>query len=273
MFENSIIITAHPDDEILWFSSILEKVNEVAICFLDCRSKPNLSIGRQKSLLAHPIKNISCFSIDESETFNSANWHDPLITQFGIEISDKNISDKKYRGNYYKLKQHLKDKLIGYHNVFTHNPWGEYGHEEHVQVYRVVKEVQKEMRYDLWFSNYCSNSSFKLMLSYISGFDSEYVTLGTNKNLSSTVKELYKKNGCWTWYDDWEWFNEESFMKDRDYTDGIKTYGHVFPLNMIKFDPFISIEANSRSNSKQNSPRNFIFKIIKHTFKKHEKNN
>jgi LmbE family N-acetylglucosaminyl deacetylase len=263
MLEKSIIVSAHPDDEILWFSSIMDKVDEIVFCFLNCKSKPNLGIGRSKSLLEHPIKNISYLDIEESETFNSADWQDPVVTEFGIEISKNGVSDKKYRENYYTLKQHLKKKLDSYLNVFTHNPWGEYGNEEHVQVYRVVKELQGKMKFNLWFSNYCSNSSFNLMLRYISGFDSEYVTLKTNKIIGNYIKNLYKKNNCWTWYDDWEWFNEESFMKDKDknYTDEIRTYGHIFPLNMLKFDPLS--EAGGKAEAKSNFWRDLILRRVK----------
>jgi LmbE family N-acetylglucosaminyl deacetylase len=273
MFEKSIIVAAHPDDEVLWFSSILDQINEVIICCLENKSKPDYSNGRKKSLLEHPIKNICCLGINETGVFRTADWNNPVITRFGIQILKKDFLLTEYEGNYHKLKEKLENKLNGYHNVFTHNPWGEYGHEEHVQIYRVVKELQGEKKFNLWFSNYCSNSSFNLMLNYISGFDSEYVTLKTNKILANTVKDIYIKNRAWTWYDDWEWFNEESFMKDKNHTDRVKTYGHIFPLNMIKFDPFVEVQRNSRSNSKQVSLHNFFIETIKHAFKKHEKNN
>ena len=86
-------------------------------------------------------------------------------------------SKEHYRNNYDELKQRLEEKLRGYRNVFTHNPWGEYGHEEHVQVYRVVKDLQAQMRFNLWYSNYVSNKSFKLMLSHVERFCFEYVTI------------------------------------------------------------------------------------------------
>ena len=247
MFEKSVIVIAHPDDEILWFSSLLKKISAITICFLDIKSKPYIGIKRQKSLLEHPI-NISCLGLEESETFYSADWQNPVVTKFGIEISKKGVSDKEYRENYYKLKQRLESRLERYINVFTHNPWGEYGNEDHIQVYRVIKELQGKMKFNLWFSNYCSNISFNLMLRYISGFNSEYVTLETDKSLGSCIKGLYEKNNCWTWYDDWEWFRQESFMNDSRLNDGNKKYGHLLPLNMIKFDP--SGEAQQKADTK-----------------------
>lgn len=236
MLDKTVLISAHPDDEVLWFSSVADKVDKLVICFLGCRSKPHWRAGREKSLREHPVGKISCLGLDESETFSAANWQNPVVTPFGIEIADKKISDTQYRENYYLLEKQLEDILTDFSNVITHNPWGEYGNEEHIQVYRAVKALQPRMGFNLWFSNYCSNSSFKLMFEYISGFDSGYVTLKTNKTLGTAAMNLYKKYHCWTWYDDWEWFGQESFMKDRDHEGSAKQYGHIFPTNTIKFN-------------------------------------
>lgn len=235
MFNKSILIVSHPDDEILWFSSILDKVDEVVFCFSGNESNPQWTIGRKKSLSEHPMKNISCLDIIEVNACDSSDWQKPVLTEYGIKIYKKEISDN-YKGNYPKLAEGLKDKLLNCHNVFTHNPWGEYGNEEHIQIYRIVKKYQEEMKFNLWFSNYCSNKSYPLMLKYISGFASEYVILKTNKILSHEIEKIYKKNGCWTWFEDWVWFNEEAFMKDEDLKTDNKIYGHIFPLNMIKKD-------------------------------------
>jgi len=261
ILEKSIIIAAHPDDEILWFSSILDKVDEVVICYLGCEFNPQWSIGRKKSLSVHPMKNISCLGIDESETFYGVNWENIRLTQYGIEISDKKYPDMAYKENYYKLKEQLEEKLAGCRNIFTHNPWGEYGHNEHVQIYRVVKELQNKLKFNLWFPNYYSNKSAALMLKYIPAIDLEYRTFKTNKALAKNIKKLYQKNGCWTWYDEWEWFNKESFIKDTHDHDvlkekmtkvetcqeGMRKSDQNFPLN------FLQIDVCNRSNKKSNS--------------------
>lgn len=234
IFRKSILVSAHPDDEVLWFGSILDKVDEVVICFLGITSEPNRRIERQKSLLEYPMKKISCFDIDQSETFYGVDWQNPLITKYGIDISNKKYSDKRYKENYYKLKGQLEEKLAGYRNVFTHNPWGEYGSDEHIQVYRVIKALQEKMKFNLWFSNACSNKSFKLMLDYIQGVDLEYVSFKTNTVLANDIKNLYRKNNCWTWYDNWEWFDEETFLRDKGSSAENAGYGRHFPLNLIK---------------------------------------
>jgi hypothetical protein len=234
ILKKSIILAAHPDDEILWFSSILDKVDEIIVCFLGVKSEPNARVDRQRSIADYPLKNISCLGLDESETFYGVDWENPVRTPYGIEISNKKYPDKAYKENYGKLKEQLTEKLSGYYNVFTHNPWGEYGSDGHIQIYRVVKDLQKKMNFNLCFSNYVSNKSFKLMLDYLNKHNFKYVVLQTNKNLAYIIKDLYKKNNCWTWYDDWEWLDEESFIREERSGEKKIRFGQAFPLNFIK---------------------------------------
>ena len=130
----------------------------------------------------------------------------------------------------------LGDRLAGVQNILTHNPWGEYGHEEHVLVYRVLKALQQEFRFDLWYSNYCSNRSVTFMNRYISGFDDAYERLPVNLGLVREIAEIYKHNDCWTWYDDYTWFDSEWLIREQ--ADAVQKkrlpYGHSFPLNYIK---------------------------------------
>jgi|CXWL01.1.fsa_nt_gi glycosyltransferase involved in cell wall biosynthesis len=240
LLEQSIIIIAHPDDEVLWFSSILDKVNQVVVCFLNHADFPHWRVGRQKSLTEYPIKNITCLNIDESGVFNGADWENPVATEYGIEIVGERIRPQwkdAYKSNYDELKQQLEKQLDGYRYVFTHNPWGEYGHEEHVQVHRVVKDLQAQMKFSLWYSNYVSNKSFKLMVSHVERFCFESVAFRTNRDLTADVMNLYKRNNCWTWFDDWKCFTEEVFLKERDFEEGEERPGRLFPTNLIRLNP------------------------------------
>jgi len=124
MFKNSVLLSAHPDDEILWFSSIIEKVDEITICFLDYKRAPEMSAGRKKALSDYPLGNISCLEIEESGSFQGADWHNPIISKYGIEMLNSGEPENKYTENYYILKKHLRNRLINCRNIFTHNPWG-----------------------------------------------------------------------------------------------------------------------------------------------------
>ena len=257
MLEKSIIVTAHPDDEVLWFSSILDKVNEVVVCFISNESHPRWVVGRRKSLMEYPIKNISCLNIDESDVRNGADWKNPVVTEYGLEIVSQLIPPQrvdKYKSNYDELKWRLEKQLDGYRNVFTHNPWGEYGHEEHVQVHRVIKYLQDKMGFNLWYSNYVADKSFKFMLSHRGRFRFECVACKTNRALARDIKEIYQKNKCWTWHDDWEWFKKESFLREVSQERAIN-HGRPFPVNFIKVGPPASWQSTMKQTTKKLAKR------------------
>jgi LmbE family N-acetylglucosaminyl deacetylase len=248
IIHKSIIIAAHPDDEILWFSSIIDKVDQIIICFVGQKSKPDWTKGRKVSLEQYPLKNMSYLGLDVSEIFGGTDWQNPVATDIGINIVNQRISPEKYQANFPVLRNAIKEKISGYQNVITHNPWGEYGHEEHVQLYRAVKSLQAEMGFSIWFSNYCSYKSLVFMSKYASGFNSEPLTLKTNKTISNDIAKIYKKNGCWTWYDGYQWPDEETFIKENIVEEKNLTYGKIFPLNMIH----IKIEPVPRPVQKKN---------------------
>jgi LmbE family N-acetylglucosaminyl deacetylase len=242
IFEKSILVVAHPDDEVLWFSSLLEHMNETVICFSEVASRPDWSEGRRNSLTSYPLPNVTTLGLKESETFDGADWSSPVYTDYGLEVAkaehtSPGFSQSAYKNNYQLLKEALSPKLKKYNNVITHNPWGEYGHEEHVQVYRVVHELQGEHGFKLWFSNYCSNKSHNLMLRYLSGFRSDYITLDTRRDLAELIERHYRKNNCWTWpFDDYSWFTHDCFIEDKKFPQHESKPGHIFPLNYIKID-------------------------------------
>jgi len=235
MFEKSVLVVAHPDDEALFFSSIISKVDKIFFVFLNCPSRPQWSEGRRRSLNEYPLPNITCIGLDESETFHDTDWKKPKPTRFGMNTNKKSERNENYEKNYKLLKEYFSRNLKEYKNVFSHNPWGEYGHCEHVQIYRVLSDIRQEYQFNLWYSNYCSNKSFDFMIKYISGFENKYTTFQTNNILSEKLKNIYNKNNCWTWYKDWKGFHEECYILDSN-IDGDMDYGHIFPLNMIKLE-------------------------------------
>ena len=127
--DRSILVVAHPDDEVLWFSSILRKVDEIIVCFLEVASRPDWTEGRRKSLASHPVGSITCLGLTESEGLNGANWRQPVLTKYGLEIRKSHdslagFSERMYTDNFATLVDRLRPMIRMYKNVFTHNPWG-----------------------------------------------------------------------------------------------------------------------------------------------------
>lgn len=231
MFEKSIIVAAHPDDEILWFSSILSRVDDIVLCFLSVPSRPDWTAGRHQIIENHPLENVSCLRLQEAEVFHGVDWSHPVEADFGLQITEPGRSDTVYKQNFESMTKRLRPLLQGRRNVFTHNPWGEYGHVEHVQVYRAVKVIQQEEKFDLWFSTYCSNKSVLLMLDTLGDRVVRYETLRTDKELAGRIARIYKNHNCWTWYDDYEWCDEDTFIRDDD--TGQLRHGTIYPINLI----------------------------------------
>ena len=184
----------------------------------------------------YPVKNIDCLGIKESDSFQKAMWDNPQITEYGLELLDHTVY-AKYTENFFELKDKLKNYVPKYSNIFTHNPWGEYGHEDHVQVYRVLSELAQETKFNLWLPNYYSHQSVNLARQYHIPQAADYVSFKTNKLLAGRIKELYSRNKCWTWYPDWEWYDEESFCNNINIhrqTANVETSSNLTWLRLIE---------------------------------------
>lgn len=235
-FKDSILVVAHPDDEALWFSSILKKVDSICITYLNYPNDESLSSGRIDAINLYPLSNTKFLKIEEPMSFGMADWPKPEQTKYGLKLDKDKNAEARYQTSFQKVVNELDNVLKDYSNVYTHNPWGEYGHEDHIQVFKAVLLLSKKYNYKIWYSNYCSNSSNSLMLNCISGFNSDYFTLKTDIPLAHSLMEHYKNSSCWTWFDDYTWFANEAFMEHTEIIDPPKAYGHIFPINMLKTD-------------------------------------
>ncbi len=85
MKNNYKVIVAHPDDEIIFFSSILKNASKIITCF-SMSDDQNVNIGRQKLKTQMPLNNFLFLDLVESAVFNSANWEYPKCITEGIEV-------------------------------------------------------------------------------------------------------------------------------------------------------------------------------------------
>lgn len=268
LLDNSIIIAAHPDDELLWFNSILKQVDEVVIVYEDFWAHPELKEARRAVIRDYPRPNVRSLGMSESGACGCANWASPTESPFGIELSieaqrreltrvsklalarigvlDPLVSDcsvaVRYEQNFQLLLEAFRPRLSSGMNVFTHNPWGEYGHEEHVQLFRVLQTLREEIGFNLWMSNYCTERALPMAMRYFQRETEGYVRLPTDTEFADKVADLYKKHDCWTWSEDWVWFEEECFMEAPRAASEPTAHQHLFPLN------FFSIEEKASRN-------------------------
>ena len=216
--ERTRLVMAHPDDEALWASSILGRVERTVLCFGDVGSQPGWSEGRRRSVAEYPLADVVRLDLPESEVFDRAAWPNPVETEYGLAVQVNSparhgVNEPLYRQTHARLVEKLRPLLHGCTTVATHSPWGEYGHEEHVQVFRAVSDLQAEMGFTLWVPGYASDKSYALMLRHLSRLDRSLPPQPTDPALGEQIKALYMRNGCWTWFDDYVWPETEFFYR------------------------------------------------------------
>ena len=106
------IVVAHPDDEILWASSILEKAEKVIICFGKTNYSKIISEGRIG------------FSLNAPRNFYFLNITEPSGFPFNYFPDKSQTSNNNtYLNNFYGDLKITLFKLIDTDIVYTHNPW------------------------------------------------------------------------------------------------------------------------------------------------------
>jgi len=207
MIKKKILIVAHPDDEVLFFSSILKDVNKIIVCFGPSNDE-NVSEGRKLLQQHYPLQNIEWLNLNESNVLLTSNWNNPCITKEGVEV---NKNKNQYVKNFEKLCIILNEKIKPYEIIYTHNPWGEYGHEEHVTVFNTVLSLFPQNNKKLFVSCYVSDLSKKLFLKRKYLLDNNLEIGIVPQKLCDDLKTLYLKYNCWTWKSDYRWPKSEIF--------------------------------------------------------------
>ena len=239
-WEKSVLVVAHPDDEVLWFSSILDKVGKIVICFTDAEHWPELGEARRLSLEEHECKNrIISLGLRQVKSHNTSQWPEPEETGYGLRLNRRPEFDAPYQAQASRVATALAPHIEGADNVFTHNPWGEYGHEDHVQIHRVVTQLAQQSDAAVWYDSYVSNKSSLLMRSYLQGFGNPYYTMPVDADRARQIADTYHRNGAWTWMDDYVWFSSENFVQGPLVVQPQPCNGALFPVNYIRvpFDP------------------------------------
>jgi hypothetical protein len=203
------LVVAHPDDEVLWASSIAGAVAEVVFCYENCPPLPDLGGARRRAIAKYPLPAVYTLGLTESGSFDKANWLWPRQSECGLAVSKREAA---YSASYSALYRLLSQRLASRPIVVTHNPWGEYGHEDHVQVYRVVERLQRELGFSLWVSCYVGVKSKRLMEWTIGAARAVSQPLPTDLALAHRIRDLCIREGCWTWRNDHEWPKCESFL-------------------------------------------------------------
>lgn len=217
IFDRMAIVMAHPDDEVLWACSALRAAEKIVLVYGELRCAPVLSAGRKDAMAAFPLPTLDWLQMVEAGVFDSASWPNACETAYGVKphpllrVMDSFDADR-YRRQFDAMRDLLRPRLAGMRNVIAHGPWGEYGHEDHVQVFRVVASLAGELGFRLWVPGYYAPKAEALMLRNLRFLGRPTDGLPIDTALAQEIAQIYKRTNTWTWFDSYVWPESERFF-------------------------------------------------------------
>jgi len=197
------VVVAHPDDEILFASSIIDKATKIFVCFSDIPGESAINIrqtkGRKNVQKLYPIDNITFLDLPQASNKNALknNWDKVVENQYGVEGGR---NEQEYKQNFQKLFKILSIELVDFKKVYTHNPWGEYGHVEHIQIHRCMTKLKEIIGFEMFIFGYLSRDTIKMANLKLRNLG-KLSLKKNNKELFYKIKNLYIDEKCWTWSD------------------------------------------------------------------------
>lgn len=189
---DSIMIVAHPDDEILWGGSHLLHGNYLVVCI----TAGNNPVRAKEFLKAMSVTKDKCVMLGyPDKTFNKRN--------------DWKAANKDIKRDLTKLLSLKKWKVIA-----THNPKGEYGHIHHIMTSKIVTDIYKEnyLSYDnlYYFGDYYKKSELGNVSDSLTAIDEKnYETkLRIIKKIYTSQDFLMEKFGHMAKYENWKKYSE-----------------------------------------------------------------
>lgn len=217
LFDRLAIVMAHPDDEVLWACSALRAAERIVLVYGELKCGPDLTAGRIEAMAAFPLPTLDWLQMTEAGSFDSASWRHPKETDYGLYLHPSlrvmySFDPDRYRSQFAILQDRLRVSLKGMKNVIAHGPWGEYGHEDHVQLFRAVAGLAAEMGFRLWVPAYYAPKSEALMLRNLRYLGRPTEPLAIDHALATEIANIYKRTKTWTWFDSYVWPANERFL-------------------------------------------------------------
>ncbi|MFW5803197.1 MAG: hypothetical protein ACOCWJ_04695 [Verrucomicrobiota bacterium] len=226
----SVLVVAHPDDEALWFSAAASHVDRIIICF----APPGAETGTAAALRdSFPLAHTEFLNLSGFRGYSRRHFALPLSTRAGLLLWAKPHSEWRYRLNARRLRELLAPRLSSETRVITHSPWGDYGHEEHVQVHTVLSTLAREHSFQLWHTNYAASKSLTLLRRTAFRRQCSCATTSTNPELLARMKAFYIKHNVWTWHTEWTGFEQETYIRP-NLDSAMRAYTPSHPLNLFK---------------------------------------
>jgi LmbE family N-acetylglucosaminyl deacetylase len=202
---NAAIVVAHPDDEVLWFSSLAARVGLIVLCYGPNQKVLERGAQRWNVVRSYPFRGIQFLNLPEPGL-----WQGRTLGSVEEELARSAQEDPMLRKT---LVDRLGEILQGVTTVLVHNPWGEYGHDDHRRLYLAVNALRQQIHFSVYVPTYVERRALNLMAATLDEGVSETLSFPVDRAEIDPIVKLYQSNGCWTWSTDWRWPKEEHFLR------------------------------------------------------------
>jgi len=175
MTRHITMLIAHPDDEIIFGFPVLQNAKKIICCSSDLNN-PERAWCKDRKLALKEIGQ-----------------------KVGAEIICLDYNSEFYRlptrdGSLMRLASDILSLLGPEEVLFTHNPWGEYGHLDHVLVHQVALLSGKRLLFsDISLEAGWIPSGKRRLSGKVVG------CFGNDLQFYNECKAIYDSFGCWTW--------------------------------------------------------------------------
>jgi LmbE family N-acetylglucosaminyl deacetylase len=199
------IVVAHPDDEVLWFSSLTAKVERIVMCYGSNPNATERGEQRRNVVQSYPIRTVQFLDLMEPGL-----WRGRALGSVEEELARSAQEDPMLRNN---LVDRLSGILQGVATVFVHSPWGEYGHDDHRRLYSAVNALRQQLGFTVYVPTYVERRALNLMVATLDEGISDTLSFPVDRAEIDPIVRLYQSNDCWTWSGNWAWPKEEHFLR------------------------------------------------------------
>ncbi|GAB6052362.1 hypothetical protein JCM17960_11820 [Magnetospira thiophila] len=226
-----LIIAAHPDDECLWFSGVASAAERIVLAFVDSPADPAMGQRRRAALAEHPDRaRLAVLGLPEPGLFKAGDWSQ----------SPPVFADPQKQRAATRLSEALEARLTplmsnGIIRVYTHAPWGDYGHEEHALLSATVRRLANRLGIEVWVPLYGSLRALGWIGHHLNRMSEQMILVPTDRAWADGVQAVYARHHCWTWEPDWRGFAMEGYVRLTGPSES--GGGYLPPLALVDLAP------------------------------------
>ena len=184
-----LAVLAHCDDEIVVGWPILQPPGKHDVTLLPaCR---NIRKGDGPMLALQEVCDCNAMSLLEcplnaNQFYRLPTRHEEFTLMSAVTVIESATA---------KAIEQVKSDAI-----FTHNPWGEYGHGDHRLLFNIVARMNYPMILtDICLRNACHPSSDEIPQFYRPLFQGPIEHCSLDGDEYECMKRIYEKHNAWTW--------------------------------------------------------------------------